>query len=55
MFNGCTEVTEGALAQYTWFSTYGVNINNHSVTFTNCGSNTQTGTAELAQIPSDWK
>lgn len=54
MFNGCTEVTEGALAQYTWFSTYGVNINNHSGTFTNCGSNTQTGTAELAQIPVGW-
>ena len=54
MFSGCTEVTEGALAQYTWFSTYGININNHSGTFTNCGSNTQTGTAELAQIPTTW-
>lgn len=54
MFNGCTEVTEGALAQYTWFSTYGVNIINHSGTFTNCGSNTQTGNAELAQIPVGW-
>lgn len=54
MFSGCTEVTEGALAQYTWFNTYGININNHSGTFTNCGSNTQTGTAELAQIPVGW-
>jgi hypothetical protein len=54
IFQGCTEVTEGALAQYTWFNTYGVNINNHSGTFTNCGSNTQTGTAELAQIPVGW-
>lgn len=54
MFQGCTEVTEGALAQYTWFNTYGININNHSGTFTNCGSNTQTGTAELAQIPVGW-
>lgn len=54
MFGGCTEVTEGALAQYTWFLNNGVNINNHSGTFTDCGSNTQTGTAELAQIPVGW-
>lgn len=54
MFQGCTEVTEGAYDQYVWFNTYGININNHSGTFTNCGSNTQTGTAELAQIPTGW-
>ena len=54
MFNNCTNVIEGALAQYTWFNTYGININNHSGTFSNCGSNTQTGAAELAQIPTGW-
>ena len=54
MFQGCTEVTEGAYDQYVWFNTYGTNINNHSGTFTNCGSNTQTGAAELAQIPVGW-
>ena len=54
MFQGCTEVTEGAYDQYVWFNTYGININNHSGTFTNCGSNTQTGIAELAQIPVGW-
>lgn len=54
MFQGCTEVTEGAYDQYVWFNTYGININNHSGTFSNCGSNTQTGTAELAQIPTGW-
>ena len=54
MFQGCTEVTEGALAQYNWFNSYGININNHSGTFSNCGSNTQTGAAELAQIPVGW-
>lgn len=54
MFQGCTEVTEGALAQYNWFNTYGININNHSSTFTNCGSNTATGQEELAQIPTGW-
>ena len=54
MFQGCTEVTEGAYDQYVWFNTYGINITNHSGTFSNCGSNTQTGAAELAQIPSGW-
>lgn len=54
MFNNCINITTGALAQYNWFNTYGVNINNHSGTFTNCGSNTQTGAAELAQIPVGW-
>lgn len=28
---------------------------NHSYTFTNCGRDTPTGAAELAQIPSGWK
>ena len=54
MFQGCTKVEEGALAQYNWFSTYAVNINNHSGTFTNCGANTATGLAELDQIPTGW-
>lgn len=54
MFQACINVTEGAYDQYVWFSTYGININNHSGTFTNCGSNTQTGVAELAQIPVGW-
>lgn len=54
MFQGCTEVEEGALAQYNWFDTYGVNITNHSGTFTDCGSNTQTGLDELDQIPTGW-
>lgn len=54
MFQGCTEVTEGALAQYTWFINHNIKITNHSGTFTNCGSNTQTGVAELAQIPVGW-
>ena len=54
MFQGCGNVTEGALAQYTWFNNHNINITNHSSTFTDCGSNTQTGTAELAQIPVGW-
>lgn len=54
MFGGCTNVQSGALAQYNWFNTYGININNHSGTFTDCGSNTAAGAAELAQIPVGW-
>lgn len=54
MFQGCTNVEEGALAQYNWFNTYGVNINNHSGTFTDCGANTATGLDELEQIPTGW-
>lgn len=54
MFDGCTNIEGGALDQYNWFATYGVNISNHSGTFTNCGSSTQTGLAELNQIPVGW-
>lgn len=54
MFQGCTNVEEGALAQYNWFITYAVNINNHSGTFTNCGAGTATGLDELDQIPTGW-
>ena len=54
MFDNCTEIEDGALGQYNWFNTYGVNITNHSGTFTSCGSNTQTGLAELNQIPVGW-
>lgn len=54
MFQGCTNVEEGALAQYNWFNTYGVNINNHSGTFTDCGANTATGLDELDYIPVGW-
>ena len=54
MLNGCINVESGALALYQQASSQ-ANPPSHSQTFTNCGSNTQTGAAELAQIPSDWK
>lgn len=54
MYDNCTEIEGGALDQYNWFNTYGVNITNHSGTFTSCGSNTQSGLAELNQIPVGW-
>lgn len=49
-----TNVQSGALALYQQASSQTTPPSNHSNTFNNCGSNTQTGAAELAQIPSTW-
>lgn len=54
VFIGATNVASGALDQYTYWSTYNTNISNHSSTFKDCGNNTQTGLAELNQIPVGW-
>ena len=54
-FAGCTNVESGALALYNQMSTQTTPPRSHYGTFNNCGSNTTTGAAELAQIPSDWK
>ena len=54
MFNGCVNVQSGALALYQQASTQ-AHTPGHIYTFTHCGINTETGSAELAQIPSDWK
>jgi len=55
MFYNCTSVQSGALALYQQASTQANPPSNHDRTFRDCGSNTQTGSAELAQIPSSWK
>jgi len=55
MFYNCTNVQSGALALYQQASTQATPPTSHSRTFRNCGSNTTTGAAELAQIPSTWK
>lgn len=55
MFAECPNVQSGALALYQQASTQTNPPTQHTYTFYNCGSNTQTGAAELAQIPSDWK
>jgi surface protein len=55
MFWGCTNVQSGALALYQQASSQTNPPSSHKKTFYNCGSNTQTGAAELAQIPDDWK
>ena len=54
MYKGCTNVPGGQYDQYVWFSTYGVNITNHSGTFTDCGINESSGMDELGQIPVGW-
>lgn len=55
MFAGCYNVQSGALALYQQASTQATPPSQHTRTFYFCGSDTQTGAAELAQIPSDWK
>lgn len=56
-FSGCVNVQSGALALYQQVSTQAnpPSSGNHYQTFKDCGSNTTTGSAELAQIPSSWK
>lgn len=54
MFNGCTKVEGGALALYQKASTQATPPANHTDTFKNCGKDTTTGSAELAQIPASW-
>lgn len=54
MCHFCGNVETGALALYQRASTQ-TNIPTHHMTFYKCGENTQTGAAELAQIPYDWK
>jgi len=53
MFAGCTEVTDGAKDAYDVFSAMDP-LPSHADTFKNCGSNTQTGQADLALIPLSW-
>ena len=55
MFDYCRNVQSGALALYQQASSQANPPSSHDRTFENCGSNTTTGAAELAQIPSDWK
>ena len=55
MFSGCTNVETGALALYQQLSTQANPPSRHESAFKNCGSDTTTGAAELAQIPEDWK
>lgn len=53
-FYNCYKVESGALALYQQVSSQSP-IPSHYGTFRNCGRDTVTGAAELAQIPDDWK
>ena len=53
-FNGCYAVETGALALYQQASSQAAPPSSHVFTFKDCGRDTVTGAAELAQIPSSW-
>ena len=54
MFVACNYVESGALALYQQASTQATPPTYHLKTFTDCGLRTDTGAAELSQIPSSW-
>lgn len=54
MFTADRQVTSGALALYTQMSSQSVPPPIHGGCFSDCGSSTTTGAAELAQIPTSW-
>lgn len=53
MFDSCLNVQSGALGLYTNLKNGG-KVTNHSFTFSDCGKDTETGLAELRQIPQSW-
>jgi hypothetical protein len=54
MFSGCSNVKSGALALYQQLSTQANIPRRYTDCFANCGYNTASGRAELAQIPTSW-
>ena len=54
-YNETVDIINKKFALYNQLSTQTTPPSSHSQTFYDCGSNTTTGSAELAQIPSDWK
>lgn len=54
MFRNTRKITGGHLALYQQMSTQSNPPTTYTNCFTNCGSGTTTGAAELAQIPSSW-
>lgn len=55
MFKNCYLVESGALDLYNQVSTQAVPPSSHDGMFENCGRDTVTGAAELAQIGARWK
>lgn len=54
MFKNCYKVASGQADLYAKLSALGAQITSHSNTFLNCGRDSVTGAAELAQIPTSW-
>lgn len=54
MFRNAINVESGITREYNKLSSIS-GITNHTNCFSDCGTNTASGAAELAQIPSDWK
>jgi len=54
MFDGCTNVTSGALAMYNYLIARPDLPNYYGDAFSGCGKHTVSGAAELAQIPTSW-
>jgi len=55
IFCNMRNVGSGAYAFYQELVSKGYDRSLHPYAFSNCGINTQEGSADLAQIPSDWK
>ena len=55
MFYGNTMCEDGIVDTYNVLSAKLTGSYGHSQTFRNCGTGTTAGSAELAQVPSDWK
>ena len=55
LYYGCINVESGILREYNKLAELFPHYSQTGHPFYNCGSNTITGSAELAQIPSNWK
>jgi len=55
MFERCVSVQSGALAFYQHASTQAIPPSSHNMTFFRCGLDSPAGSAEVDQIPNDWK
>ena len=54
MFSGCYSVQSGSLSLYNQMSSQSFPPSSYSGCFNNCGRDSVTGAAELAQIPTSW-
>lgn len=54
-FSECSNVSAGILNFYNNLTAQTNPPSSHDLTFYYCGTNSKTGSAELAQIPDDWK